>query len=192
MEGEREPCGGMLQTPGGDTNWGVGGESQRRIHIFQLSWIEETFAQLWQMSGMIALVSNLQRSYVGGMLPLLTRKTQSWKQGWQGGRARVGRVFCQFYCYLLKRDLALRSFSGSFHTFTVGIAHSSASCWPMSGSIGAAGEANALLKGNSVLLFVHPLTIFYWPRCTTVHVNAIFLRRAEAVQARTTTLVIYS
>lgn len=34
MEGESEPCRGLLQTPGGDTNWGVGGVNLRRIFIF--------------------------------------------------------------------------------------------------------------------------------------------------------------
>lgn len=79
MEGECEPCREMLQTEGGDTNWGVGGVSLRGIFIFLLSWIEETLTRLWQMSEVFVLVSNLYCSHVGGMLSVLTRKTE-WKK----------------------------------------------------------------------------------------------------------------
>lgn len=72
MEGEREPCRGMLQTGGRDTNWGVGCESLGWILIFLLSWIEKVFAGLWQMSGMFVSLSNL----VEAMLPVLLRKTR--------------------------------------------------------------------------------------------------------------------
>lgn len=41
MDEEHEACRGMLQTPGGDTNWGVDSVSWRWIFMFLLSWIEE-------------------------------------------------------------------------------------------------------------------------------------------------------
>lgn len=82
MEGESDPCREMLQTAGGDTNWGVGGVSLRKNLIFLLSWIEEMLTRLWQMSGMFVLVSNLPRYHVAEMLEMLTRKTIWKRQGW--------------------------------------------------------------------------------------------------------------
>lgn len=59
IEGESEPCREMLQTRGGDTNWGVGSVSLRRYLMFLLSWIEVMFTRLWQMSGMFVLCVKL-------------------------------------------------------------------------------------------------------------------------------------
>lgn len=74
MEGECKSCGEMLQTEGGDTNWGVGRVSLGRMVIVLLNWSEEAFTSLWQMSEEFLLVSNLYCSHLGGMFSLLTRK----------------------------------------------------------------------------------------------------------------------
>lgn len=75
----------MLQTEGGDTNWGVGSVRMRGIFIFLLSWIEETLTQLWQMSEVFVLVSNPYCFYIGRRLTVLTRKT-----GWGKGECKEG------------------------------------------------------------------------------------------------------
>lgn len=87
MEGGCEPCREMLQTEGGDTNWGAGSVSWRGIFIFLLSWIEETFTWLWQMSeGFCASVRSLLFSCCRDAFSV-NKKTE-WKKVGRYGESR--------------------------------------------------------------------------------------------------------
>lgn len=92
-EGESEPCRGMLQTEGSDTNWGVGSVSLRGIFIFsvELDWgnIHRVMADVRSVCvGVISLLFSCSRDALSvnkrGRMKEIRGSTDKQQELWRG------------------------------------------------------------------------------------------------------------